>query len=120
MADVDVSAHNAVNSVYMVFTFAGQLFGTAVGNALYARGGWVWSGALNLAQVGVAVLLVLGRGPWEEGWVGWRGGWDLRRLDGGRGEAGDAAGDGGEGLKGEVGNNESLEKKENDGHAGRK
>lgn len=81
IAAVDPTAHNAVNSAYMIFTFAGQLFGTAVGNALYARGGWLWSGALNIAQLVVAVALVVVRGPHEEGWVGWGGGWDLRRAE---------------------------------------
>ncbi|KAI8944524.1 major facilitator superfamily domain-containing protein [Xylaria longipes] len=78
IAHVDPTAHNAVNSVYMIFTFAGQLFGTAVGNALYARGGWTWSGGLNIAQLGAALMILALRGPHEQGWVGWGGGWDLR------------------------------------------
>ncbi|KAI1120443.1 major facilitator superfamily domain-containing protein [Nemania abortiva] len=78
---VDPTAHNAVNSVYMIFTFAGQLFGTAVGNALYARGGWTWSGALNIAQLTTALVLVALKGPHEKGWVGWSGGWDLRKSE---------------------------------------
>jgi predicted MFS family arabinose efflux permease len=82
ISNVDPTAHNAVNSVYMIFTFAGQLFGTAVGNALYARGGWTWSGALNIAQLTAALLLVAVRGPHETRWVGWRGGWDMRRPEG--------------------------------------
>ncbi|KAI1303957.1 major facilitator superfamily domain-containing protein [Xylaria venustula] len=86
MSTVDTTAHNAVNSVYMIFTFAGQLFGTAVGNALYARGGWTASGALNIAQLGAALLAVVVRGPHEKGWVGWGGGWDLRICEGGGGD----------------------------------
>lgn len=81
IAHVDPTAHNAVNSLYMIFTFAGQLFGTAVGNALYARGGWTWSGALNIAQLAAATLILILRGPHEQGWAGWRGGWDLRRSE---------------------------------------
>ncbi|GAW24797.1 hypothetical protein ANO14919_143910 [Xylariales sp. No.14919] len=81
ISNVDPTAHNAVNSVYMIFTFGGQLFGTAVGNTLYAKGGWTWSGALNIAQLGTALLLVVIKGPHEQGWVGWRGGWDLRRSE---------------------------------------
>ncbi|KAI1359182.1 major facilitator superfamily domain-containing protein [Xylaria arbuscula] len=90
IADVDPTAHNAVNSVYMIFTFGGQLFGTAVGNTLYARGGWTWSGALNIAQLSTALVLVVLRGPHEKGWVGWRGGWDLRspEIIGGSGDHG--------------------------------
>jgi predicted MFS family arabinose efflux permease len=80
MALVHVSprAQNAVNSVYMVFTFSGMLFGTAVGNRLYAQGGWTHSGGLGIAVIGSAIVLVLLRGPHERRWVGWRGGWDLR------------------------------------------
>lgn len=51
IAHVDPKAQNAVNSVYMVHTFCGQLFGTAVGNALYASGGWTHTGAFNIAQM---------------------------------------------------------------------
>ncbi|KAI0870842.1 major facilitator superfamily domain-containing protein [Hypoxylon argillaceum] len=91
IAGVDPSAHNAVNAVYMIFTFAGQLFGTAVGNALYARGGWTWSGALNVAQLGTALVLVAVRGPHEQGWVGWGGGWDLRTSEVGVTEDSDRA-----------------------------
>ncbi|KAI0477423.1 MFS general substrate transporter [Xylariaceae sp. FL0804] len=76
--NVDPTAQNAVNSVYMVFTFCGQLFGTAVGNALYASGGWTHSGAMTIAAMILALVLLFVRGPHEKGWVGWRGGWDLR------------------------------------------
>ncbi|KAI0014738.1 major facilitator superfamily domain-containing protein [Xylariomycetidae sp. FL0641] len=75
---VDPTSQNAVNSVYMVFTFSGQLFGTAVGNALYARGGWTYSGALSIAQIVLSMLLIVTKGPHEPGWLGWRGGWNLR------------------------------------------
>ncbi|KAJ1328045.1 MFS transporter YNFM family putative membrane transport protein [Microdochium nivale] len=47
-AHVEPRAQNAVNAVYMVFTFSGQLCGTAAGNALYARGGgWRREGCLS-------------------------------------------------------------------------
>ncbi|KAI1766909.1 MFS general substrate transporter [Hypoxylon sp. FL1150] len=78
IAHVDVNAQNAVNSVYMVHTFCGQLFGTAVGNALYASGGWTQTGAFNIAQMIAGLLVIALRGPHERGWIGWRGGWDLR------------------------------------------
>ncbi|KAI1423504.1 major facilitator superfamily domain-containing protein [Xylaria sp. FL1777] len=81
ISTVDLTAHNAVNSVYMIFTFAGQLFGTAIGNTLYARGGWTWSGALNIAQLTTALILVVVKGPHEKGWFGWGGGWDLRNTE---------------------------------------
>lgn len=77
-ANVEPTAQNAVNSVYMVFTFCGQLFGTAVGNKLYASGGWIRSGSLSIGLVGGGLLLVLVRGPHETGWIGWSGGWEVR------------------------------------------
>ena len=77
IADVNPKAQNAVNAVYMVFTFGGQLFGVTVGNKLYAEGGWKYSGALSIAQLGLGMLIVLARGPHEKGWVGWSGGWNL-------------------------------------------
>ncbi|KAI0888378.1 MFS general substrate transporter [Annulohypoxylon maeteangense] len=79
IAHVDTKAQNAVNSVYMVHTFCGQLFGTAVGNALYAKGGWTYSGAFNIAQIIAGLLVLLMRGPHEKGWLGWRGGWNMRK-----------------------------------------
>jgi predicted MFS family arabinose efflux permease len=81
IVSIEPSAQNAVNSVYMVFTFCGQLFGTAVGNALYAHGGWVDSGALGIATMVAALALVFVRGPHETSWVGWHGGWDLRMAN---------------------------------------
>lgn len=78
-ANVDPKAQNAVNSVYMVLTFCGQLFGTAVGNNLYASGGWIHSGALSIGLMGAALIMILLRGPHEKGWIGWGGGWDLRK-----------------------------------------
>jgi hypothetical protein len=63
----------------MVCAFAGQLTGTAVGNRLYAEGGWIWSGSMNIAFMGAAIIVGLARGPRETGWLGWKGGWNIRR-----------------------------------------
>ncbi|KAI0018642.1 major facilitator superfamily domain-containing protein [Xylariomycetidae sp. FL0641] len=76
---LDPRARNRVNTAYMVCSFAGQLTGTAAGNRLYARGGWVWSGSLGIALIGAGVAVGLARGPRETGWVGWQGGWGIRR-----------------------------------------
>ncbi|KAM7207202.1 Major facilitator superfamily domain containing protein [Naviculisporaceae sp. PSN 640] len=74
-------ARNRVNTAYMVIAFSGQLTGTAVGNRLYAQGGWVYSGSCSIAFIGAAILLCVLRGPREEGWIGWTGGWAIRRDD---------------------------------------
>ncbi|KAI0108096.1 MFS general substrate transporter [Daldinia grandis] len=78
---LDPKARNRVNTVYMVFAFGGQIMGTAVGNRLYAQGGWVWSGGSNIAFIGVAIIVGIIRGPRETGWIGWSNGWSIRRDD---------------------------------------
>lgn len=44
---IDAKARNRVNTAYMACAFVGQLTGTAVGNRLYAQGGWRHSGACS-------------------------------------------------------------------------
>ena len=75
-------ASSRVNTVYMLAAFAGQLTGTAVGNRLYARGGWVLSGRCNLGFTAAAIVLLALRGPYEseKRWIGWRGGFGVRRV----------------------------------------
>ena len=78
---IEPKARNRVNTAYMVSVFCGQLMGTAAGNQLYARGGWVRSGSASVGFIGAALSICVARGPWEKGWVGWRGGWSIRRRD---------------------------------------
>lgn len=87
---IEPKRRNGVNTAFMVATFCGQLIGTAAGNAIYARKGWIGSGSASVGFVGGAILIIVGRGPWEEGWVGWGGGWRLRvvhETEGGTGVA---------------------------------
>lgn len=72
-------ARNRVNTAFMVFTFCGQLTGTAVGNKLYAEGGWIASGSYSVASIVGAFVVCLARGPWEDRWFGWKGGWGMFR-----------------------------------------
>jgi predicted MFS family arabinose efflux permease len=44
---IQPKARNRVNTAYMLSAFIGQLTGTAVGNRLYAEGGWRYSGACS-------------------------------------------------------------------------
>jgi len=70
-------ARNRVNTAFMVATFCGQLVGTAAGNHLYARGGWIVSGSYSVASIGAALICCFARGPWAERWFGWGGGWSV-------------------------------------------
>jgi predicted MFS family arabinose efflux permease len=72
-------ASNRINTAYMVSVFSGQLMGTAVGNSLYAQGGWIRSGSSNVGFLCAAILILLLRGPHETRWIGWRGGFDVRK-----------------------------------------
>ena len=78
---LDPTARNRVNTAYTVAVFVGQLVGTAVGNRLYEVRGWLGSGGASAGFVGLALVVAVGRGPREETWVGWRGGWSFRRRD---------------------------------------
>jgi predicted MFS family arabinose efflux permease len=78
---IEPKARNRVNTAFMVSVFCGQLIGTAVGNRLYAQGGWVTSGSASVGFICAALLVCFARAPWEKGWVGWRGGWATRRRD---------------------------------------
>ncbi|TKA75464.1 hypothetical protein B0A55_04584 [Friedmanniomyces simplex] len=71
---VEPKGRNRVNTAFMVSTFCGQLVGTSVGSHLFAKGGWIASGSYSMGSIGLALLITLARGPWEEGWVGWHGG----------------------------------------------
>jgi hypothetical protein len=76
---VEPKGRSRVNTVFMVFTFSGQLLGTSVGSNLYDRGGWIASGSYSMGSIGAALVVCLLRGPWETGWVGWHGGWSIRK-----------------------------------------
>lgn len=78
---IEPKARNRVNTAYMLATFCGQLTGTSAGNKLYAQGGWIKSGSCSVGFIGITFIIVALRGPWEEGWVGWNGGWSMRKKD---------------------------------------
>jgi len=78
---VEPKRRNGVNTAFMVATFCGQLVGTAAGNHIYARAGWIGSGSASMGFIGAAILTMLARGPWETGWLGWKGGWSFRKKN---------------------------------------
>ncbi|KAI9699888.1 MAG: hypothetical protein M1820_006950 [Bogoriella megaspora] len=73
-------ARNRVNTAFMVSTFCGQLVGTAAGNHLYAKAGWIASGSYSVGSIGMALLFCFLRGPWQEGWFGWDKGWKITKA----------------------------------------
>jgi predicted MFS family arabinose efflux permease len=125
---IEPKARNRVNTAYMVAVFCGQLMGTAAGNHLYARGGWKRSDGASIGFLCGALCVCFARGPWEKGWVGWRGGWGIKRRDWGQAEDSDLDGresdveKGGGGGNGEGGGQvreKERGEQENDIEAGR-
>ncbi|GKT83899.1 membrane protein (major facilitator superfamily transporter) [Colletotrichum tofieldiae] len=78
---INPKARNRVNTAYMVCVFCGQLTGTAVGNRLYAQGGWKYSGGASIGFIGLSLIITMLKGPRETRWIGWSGGNRLRRDD---------------------------------------
>ncbi|KAK6227525.1 major facilitator superfamily transporter [Colletotrichum tabaci] len=78
---INAKARNRVNTAYMVCVFCGQLTGTAVGNRLYAQGGWKYSGGASVGFIGLSIIITMLKGPRETRWIGWSGGHKLRRDD---------------------------------------
>lgn len=78
---VEPKRRNGVNTAFMVATFCGQLIGTAAGNHVYAATGWIGSGSVSVGFVSCAICVMIAKGPWEDGWVGWSGGWSMRKKD---------------------------------------
>jgi len=74
---IEPKARNRVNVSFMLFTFIGQLIGTAAGNHIYAQGGWIRSGSASVGFIGASLLFCCIRGPYETKYVGWRGGWSM-------------------------------------------
>lgn len=70
-----------VNTAFTVISFLGQLTGTAAGNKLYATSGWEASGSLSVGLLVFALLVVGMRGPWEQGWLGWHGGYSMTKKN---------------------------------------
>lgn len=112
---VEPKRRNGVNTAFMVSTFCGQLIGTTGGSHMYDRTGWIGSGSLSVGFMVCAIGMMFVRGPWEEGWVGWSGGWSMIKKDKNSADgrtvevAHHTQGGGGEGMDEEMG---ALEKAE--------
>ena len=55
--------------------------GTAAGTQVYVQHGWRAAALLSLGWMGMQLGLLLARGPHtpRKAWIGWEGGWSLRR-----------------------------------------
>lgn len=78
---IEPNGRNRVNTAFMLLSFLGQMTGTSVGAELYEKGGWRASGSLSVGFVVLILILSVVRGPYENGWFGWSGGWDIRKQN---------------------------------------
>ena len=78
---IEPNARNRLNTAFMLSVFAGQIIGTAVGNAVYAREGWYGSNGVSAGFLGLTIVIWFLRGPKETRWIGWKGGWNFQRED---------------------------------------
>ena len=77
--NVEPLGRNRVNTAFVSVLFLGQLVGTKAGNEVYEKyGGWIASGSLSVALLVFSYLVIALRGPYEERWIGWHGGWALK------------------------------------------
>lgn len=72
---------NRVNTAFMVVSFLGQVTGTSAGNRLYAQHGWIASGGLSIGLICFSIFLLTLRGPYEDRWIGWKGGASIRKKN---------------------------------------
>ena len=82
---------NRVNTFFVSIMYLGSLAGTKLGNQVYADYGWWQTGTMSLGVLVLSCVLVLLRGPHEEGWFGWSGGWGRGMGDQGDVEEGKKA-----------------------------
>jgi predicted MFS family arabinose efflux permease len=76
---VEPLGRNRVNTAFVSVLYLGQLTGTKAGNVVYEKyGGWIASGSLSVAMIGFSFVIIALRGPHEQGWFGWHGGWGVK------------------------------------------
>jgi len=80
---IDPKARSRLNAVYIFSIFLGQLMGTAAGTKVFLQHGWRAAAALSLGWMGFQLGILLLRGPHvpRKRWIGWKGGWSLRREE---------------------------------------
>lgn len=77
---IEPQMRNRVNTAFVSVLYLGQLLGTKAGSVVYySCGGWVPTGAVNIAVIVAGFLIIGVRGPNEHRWVGWHGGWKTKQ-----------------------------------------
>lgn len=87
---VEPLQRNRVNTAYTSVLYVGMLAGAKAGNDVFEKcGGWIASGSLSIGVIGFGLVVIAVRGPHEERWFGWKGGWGKGRKETGDVEEGE-------------------------------
>lgn len=70
---INPDARSRINAVFIIAEFIGQFIGTAVGTKIYTTYGNSANGGMNMAWMGLAMMILLIRGPTATTWLGWTG-----------------------------------------------
>ncbi|EJU06680.1 MFS general substrate transporter [Dacryopinax primogenitus] len=70
---INADARARINAVYIIAIFLGQFIGTSAGTRIFTAHGNYANGGMNLAWVGLALVVLLARGPVATTWLGWSG-----------------------------------------------
>ncbi|KAH8092186.1 MFS general substrate transporter [Cristinia sonorae] len=78
---LDAGAKARLNAVIVISIFIGQVMGTSVGTKVFLEHGWRASAFVSLAWCCFCFCVMLSRGPncGRYTWVGWEGGWEVRK-----------------------------------------
>jgi hypothetical protein len=77
---LNANARARLNSIFIISLFLGQMMGSSAGSSLYENHGWTASSSLSLGFLGVALVVLLTRGPHAQKWIGWDGGTRIRKV----------------------------------------
>ncbi|KAI0782624.1 major facilitator superfamily domain-containing protein [Abortiporus biennis] len=78
---LEFKARARLNAILIISLFIGQVMGTSVGTKVYTQYGWRPAAALSVAWTGFSILVLLLRGPncGRYTWIGWEGGFEVRK-----------------------------------------
>ncbi|TCD65170.1 hypothetical protein EIP91_003026 [Steccherinum ochraceum] len=78
---LEVGGRSRLNAVIMISIFLGQVMGTSVGTKVFIEHGWRAAAGVSLAWCGFCIFVMLLRGPNVKRytWLGYEGGFEVRR-----------------------------------------
>lgn len=90
---INAAARARLSAVYIFCIFCGQLVGTKAGTTVYLLYGYRASGGFCLGLIGWMLFILFLRSPHLpiDRWIGWSGGWQLRKKEPANVESGEGS-----------------------------